>query len=377
MNEADQAQPAFTPPRRIEVARMLAHPQHLRASIGWVPPQTLQTSMLAGMQAALAMVIALTAFHLSPWADLTGYAGLGAMAALLGRFAPVGRRNRIVLLAGLCQTFAVLAMSLLVWSGVPEAVALLALALACGGFYFITVTAGFGPPGALIFVFATGAAMHPADSLEQALARGAATAVVAVLALAICALTERFRPSLGAAGQPLPVEQRPPLRLRLIAAGRILSAAVIAGFISHALGAQHPVWATMGALVVLQGTHLHLNMNRALQRMAGTTVGAVLAWLVLMQEPSFAAIVAMLALCQFLAEVVIGSNYALGQIFVTPMALLMSSLGLPAGAGLAMAPERVLDTLLGVSIGMAIAVILSSVEDRHRLAQHHTTQTAG
>lgn len=106
----------------------------------------------------------------------------------------------------------------------------------------------------------------------------------------------------------------------------------------------------MGALAVLQGTHLHINMNRALQRTVGTTVGAVLAWLLLIQDPSVWILIAVLVALQILTEV-IGANYALGQV-VTPMALLMTllmtHLAAPQAGGPAMAPERVLDTLLGV-----------------------------
>lgn len=102
----------------------------------------------------------------------------------------------------------------------------------------------------------------------------------------------------------------------------------------------------MGALAVLQATHLHINMNRALQRTVGTTVGAVLAWLLLIQDPSVWILIAVLVALQILTEV-IGANYALGQV-VTPMALLMTHLAAPQAGGPAMAPERVLDTLLGV-----------------------------
>ena len=65
----------------------------------------------------------------------------------------------------------------------------------------------------------------------------------------------------------------------------------------------------------------------------------------------------------------IGANYALGQALVTPMALLMSHLAAPQADAAAMAPERVLDTLLGVSLGMLAALVFSTLDDRRRLAQ--------
>lgn len=125
----------------------------------------------------------------------------------------------------------------------------------------------------------------------------------------------------------------------------------------------------MGALAVMQGAHLHITMNRALQRMAGTVVGALLAWVLLVQDPSVWTLIAVLILLQVATEMVIGINYAFGQILVTPMALLMTHLAAPQATGPAMAPERVLDTLLGAGAGIVIAVLLSTMDDRRHLAE--------
>jgi len=55
-------------------------------------------------------------------------------------------------------------------------------------------------------------------------------------------------------------------------------------------------------------------------------------------------IIALLLVLQFATELIIGFNYGLGQILVTPMALLMSHLAAPNIAGAALALERVIDT---------------------------------
>lgn len=130
----------------------------------------------------------------------------------------------------------------------------------------------------------------------------------------------------------------------------------------------------MGALAVMQGAHLQISMHRALQRMAGTVVGALLAWLILLLVPSLWTIIAVLVGLQIATEMIIGSNYGLGQILVTPMALLMTYLANPGAADMAMVPERVIDTLLGAAIGVSAAVLLSSVEDRRALARHDATR---
>ncbi len=279
------------------------------------------------------------------------------------------------MLVALSQTLAVFFMTAAVYAGVPVIARLMLLALACGGFYFASVTFRFGPPGALIFIFAAGAAMAPVEGIEDVLERTAATGLVAVLAWVICALTERFRHH-ETAERPFPADQVPPLRPRMISAGRIMLGSGGALFASHALGVSHPSWAAMGALAVMQGAHLQIHMSRALQRMAGTVVGAILAWLILSQAPAIWVVVLLLIALQFLTEIVIGMNYGFGLVLVTPMALLMTHLGAPDGAGMAMVPERVLDTVLGASVGIVFAVILSTLDDRHHLAQLHGSRNA-
>ncbi|WP_108662752.1 FUSC family protein [Acuticoccus kandeliae] len=362
--------------RRIDAARHLLRPQQVRESMALGRQPSLRNAMLAGMQAAITMVIALPLAHVSPWPHLIGFAALGALVALFGRFAPAGRRSRIVLYCALCQTGAVLLMSTVAWLGAPVEVRLVLLALACGAFYFATTTGEFGPPGALIFVFAAGAAMGDAASLSVVGERTIAVGLVAALAWLVCAATERLRHP-ATAERAFPAEPFRPASHRLLAAARIALGAAIAVFAAYAVGAAHPTWAAMGAVAVMQGAHLHINMNRALQRMAGTVVGAVVVWLILLLDPTVGAVIAVLAILQFSTELIIGSNYAVGQILVTPMALLMSHLAAPEAASVAMAPERVLDTIVGAAVGIAIAILLSTLDDRTHLANLQAARSRG
>jgi uncharacterized membrane protein YccC len=98
-------------------------------------------------------------------------------------------------------------------------------------------------------------------------------------------------------------------------------------------------------------------------------VGAFIVWAILVQSPPFWMLVAAVVVFQFLTEVVIGYNYALGQIFVTPMALLMTYLASPA-TPVDMPVERIFDTILGAALGIVFAVIFSTMDDRVYLARH-------
>ncbi|MFG1263582.1 MULTISPECIES: FUSC family protein [Xanthobacter] len=370
---AASADSATLATRRLDAARHLLKPHQIRESWALAAQPWQRNAVLAGLQASLAAAIALPLALVSPWPHLVGFASLGTLAALFGRFAPQAGRGRIVLICAMWLTFAVLAMSTAAWLGVPYLLQLALLALACGLFFFVANTGQYGPPGALIFVFAAGAAMGHVSSWQEVVERATATALAAGLTWLICVGTETFRQQ-ETPEAPFPVEPVRPLDHRLVAAARITLGSAIAAFAAYAAGAAHPGWAAMGTVAVMQGTHLHISMSRAMQRMSGTVVGAGLVWLILSQEPSVWSVVALLIFLQFATEMIIGANYALGQILVTPMALLMSYLAAPGAAGTAMAPERVFDTLVGAIIGIVLAVVCSTVDDRIYLAHHHAAR---
>lgn len=355
---------------RVGATRYLLSRLQIRESLALASQPWLRAALLAGVQAALAALIALPLVHASPWPHLVGYASLGSLVALFGRFAPRAQRSRIVLYCAALQTFTVFTMSLAAWLGAPLELQLLLLALACGPLFLACTLGQFGPPGALIFVFAASASMGQVDSFAQVTERAVATGVVALLAWAVCVASDAIREKAGP-DAPLPSDSVRPLGHHLLAAARMVIGAAIAAFAAHALGASHPGWAAMGAVAAMQGAHLHISMNRALQRMVGTVVGAFLAWLILVQAPTPWTVMIVLALLMVATEMIIGTNYGLGQILVTPMALLMTWLAMSDGVDLGMIPERVLDTMVGATIGMTLSVLSSTLDDRAYLAQHH------
>jgi uncharacterized membrane protein YccC len=75
--------------------------------------------------------------------------------------------------------------------------------------------------------------------------------------------------------------------------------------------------------------------------------------LINLAEPRGLWLVIVLALLQFAIEVVVARHYALALTFITPTALTISAAG-GTGGSLAVATERLLDTLLGAAIAMAV-----------------------
>ncbi|GAA0512355.1 MAG: FUSC family protein [Pigmentiphaga sp.] len=371
IDEDDRRSPAPARPRgttRANAARYLLTPAQLEESLTMAVPPSVRNAVVAGMQATLAVVVALACFHYSPWPQLVGFGALGALASLFGRYASRVRRRRMVFLSALLLVAATLATSMAAQAGASSTMMVLVLALVAGVSTVAVSSWRLGGPGAVIIVFAAGAALGAAGSWEAVFARAAAAAAGGALAWIICVLTDRLRHEEPATGT-FPSDPPRPMRHRLIAAGRIATGAAVAALLAHAAGWQHPSWAAIGATAVMQGGHLHITMSRALQRMAGTVVGACVAGAILAQSPSFWAVVGLIALFQFVTEIIIGYNYALGQITVTPMALLMTHLAAPAMAG-NMALERVFDTIVGAAAGIVLAVLFSSLDDRAYLARH-------
>ncbi|MFD6179564.1 MULTISPECIES: FUSC family protein [unclassified Isoptericola] len=137
---------------------------------------------------------------------------------------------------------------------------------------------------------------------------------------------------------------------------RVVLAGLVAGAGTLAVGLSHPAWAQLGATATLQGTSTRHATVRALQRGGGTVLGALLAWPLLAAHLSFAATCVVVVVLQVVTEVVVGRHYGLAMLTITPMALLMTSLGGsvdPAG----IAASRALDTVLGAVVGV-LAVVL-------------------
>jgi uncharacterized membrane protein YccC len=376
---------------RHHALRQIAAPARLRESLALSRPLSVRNATIAGAQVALAVMLVAATLHASPWNHMASYGGLGALAALFGRFAPLGQRRRIVAMAGVLLVAPVALLSLLGLLGLGPVPMLLALALVAGGLASLTHRLQLGAPGAVIFIFAASAALNPLSGPAALVERTAATALGAVAAWLLCLLTDHWRdlqvrpPAAPAA----PARRAAPTTAPGTAAARsaaplgpgyapqwslrVALCAGLAALLAQAAGWSHPAWAAIGAVAVMQGAHLPGTVHRAWQRTLGTLLGAGLAWLLLSASPGFWQVLAAVAVLQILTELVIGFNYALGQVFVTPMALLMTALSSHGGAT-DMAVARIFDTLVGVAVGLVLALLLSSLDERLHLARHHRRQ---
>ena len=429
---ADRRSPVRT------AAREVLDPSHLRAALRLTSVDaTLAAALRCGASVALTLVLAATSGH----QDLAGFAALGALTSLYGRFDPYRRRAALLALVGTTMIGSILLTTAITAAGAPAAVTLGVVALLAGGMTALCQLVRTGAPGATIVVFAAGAGLAGAPTFADLAPRGLAALLGVVVACVVCLAGFLVRPSgparlavrratlaaeaaalapedrgavgraqeavalartvladdashgrtratalrladelSGAAGTPAALPPRLSLRQTAhrsladggwgLRAARVTLAAAAAAAIAQVAGFGHPAWAAMGATATLQGTTTQHAVVRALQRALGTVAGALIAWPLLDAHLGFWATAALVVVLQVVTEIVVGRHYGLAMLTITPMALLMTSLG---GTGEGIALDRALDTAVGAVVGVLTVVL---VHARRRPAAPSAGSTA-
>ena len=133
----------------------------------------------------------------------------------------------------------------------------------------------------------------------------------------------------------------------------------LAGYASLALGIGRPYWALVTAASLYQA-NLALTWSRGVQRVVGNLVGVLLfAAVVPLAHLGVAALVLCCLAFNFGAEALMGRNYWLGTVCVTPMALLITEFTRFQEPG-QLITERVVDTLVGALVGFLAAVAVTN-----------------
>ncbi|MEU6089922.1 FUSC family protein [Streptomyces sp. NPDC047085] len=156
---------------------------------------------------------------------------------------------------------------------------------------------------------------------------------------------------------------RRPLRHRLAPlapiAVRTATGCALAGYASLALGVGRPYWALVTAASLYQA-NVTLTWSRSIQRVVGNLLGVlVFAAVAPFAHLHPAALVLCCVALNFGAEALIGRNYWLGSVCVTPMALLITEFARTQDPG-RLITERVADTLIGALVGFVAAVAVTN-----------------
>jgi hypothetical protein len=310
------------------------------------------------LRAAVSVFVPLAAVTLAGRPEWSAYAAFGAFASLYGRNHRHLSRATMQVTAGAALTLAAVTGVLVgclpsaAWWAVP-----VAGVVAFSGSHLARAQ-DWHPPGSLFLVFAFGgcsAAPHTPRDVVPAVLVTAGSALFAVLVGAVGGLVR------GPSTPPLPLAWHwswLPVRDAV--------AVVVAGGTAVALGIGHPYWAMVSALAPLGVRGVTGQLGRAVHRVVGTLLGLLPAAALLALDLRGVALVLVIAVLQFVTELLVGRNYGLALLFITPLALLMGQTAhhVPAG-GLIL--DRGVETVVGSLVGVAV---LASVHRYGRRVLH-------
>lgn len=286
--------------------------------------------------------------------DLSIYASFGSLASLYGRFHYYGDRLRMQLGAGLVFISVMLIGTFLAVFDAQITVRIMVVALIATIVTGIAIGFRWHPGGVTFAVFAAGAvATMPATwiNVAQVLIVASSTVLFSLALTATLGLLRTrsfakvFRPLKKAVFQG---EWSVPVTVGV--------GALLAGLIGQTFDDDHWYWAMVAASVVLAGAATTYRITRSMQRFTGTTLGVLVAALLLWLEMPTLALIAVIVVLQGTAELLIGRNYGVAMLVVTPLALLMISLANPTDPSVLVA-DRVFETFIGSLVGTVIAFI--------------------
>ncbi|VFA97170.1 FUSC family protein [Nocardia cyriacigeorgica] len=286
--------------------------------------------------------------------DLLIYAVFGSFTGMYG-YAEAPKQRLIhqleasVLLVGGVAAGIVIGRSL-----APAWVLVVAVALFGAAASPLTDRLGLRPEGPFFGIFAFGAIAMVAKTQDDpvpALAICAATAALCVLVGYLDAIRQT-----GTDASPAALPRRTG-RAPLVQAGRHAVAIAVAGGIGLLLGVGHANWAMAGAAVPLVAADRKGGIQRGVHRVVGTFAGLAVTAPLLIPGPSATVLAVVIIVLLYPTELFMARHYAVALGFFTPLIMLMTELADPADP-MTMLRERAVDTLLGVAVGVAVALLI-------------------
>ncbi|MFD4960448.1 FUSC family protein [Microbacterium sp. NPDC058389] len=310
-----------------------------------------------GLRAAIAMAVPIALMSLLGRPDLGFQAATGAFVALYGTHLPVIERVRVVpFVAGALAAAAVLgALAAPSQAATLVGLAVVAVVAAIAMFGFRV-----GPPGPLFVVLVYGLSSHVVASGAEAVVYVVAVVCgilfASTVSLAPLALQSRRRVAARPLREILPGPAWTGGERMLVA--RVALVTVVGIGLGLVLDPDRAYW-IVGAAVAVVGVAADRRaaFSRGLHRMVGTVVGAGVYLLLapLPLSPLWLALV--LGLLQFTIELLVVRNYALALVFITPLVLLLTGAATGTVDTVAVAAERVVDTLVGAALGAASGLL--------------------
>lgn len=300
--------------------------------------------------------------------NLVIYAMLGAFTSVFGRGQTHYPRLIQQLQAGALLLLAILAGEASALWGLPIWALVLIAALISGLGFGVSSFARLRPAGSQFYVFA-----YSAIAFMQAPAPFSSAVFVATASVALSLV-------IGVMGwiipghrtkledNPLPKITVPERRLIAAESGVHFLSVACAGALALLIGFGHSYWAMVAATVPLVGASASHRYTRGMQRMLGTFGGLVLAWIAFTLPLGRWQVIFVIIACQFFVELLVTRNYALSQLFVTPLALLMSEVAHPV-VPWTLIQDRGVETIIGTVVGMVLVAIVHNIRERRTEAK--------
>ncbi|HEY9308299.1 MAG TPA: FUSC family protein [Microbacterium sp.] len=343
-------------PRRSTGRRFAADLTHAVSSLFRLAPAPAPRWAI-GLRAAIAMTVPIAVMTLLDRPDLGFQAATGAFVALYGTHLPVVERLRVVpfVAGGL-----LVAATLGALAGPSPAATIIGLAVVTTAAAAAMFGFAVGPPGPLFIVLVYGLSAHIVASGADAATYVAAVACGILFAGAVSlvplVLPSRRRVPARPLRQVLPGPAWPASQRVLLL--RVAIATVVGIALGLVLDPDRAYWIVGAAIAVIGvAADRRAAFSRGLHRMIGTILGAGV-YLLLAPLPIPALWLALLlGILQFTIELFIVRNYALALVFITPLVLLLTGAATGSVDTVAVATERVIDTLAGAALGAVTGVL--------------------
>lgn len=313
----------------------------------------------AAIRVAVSVGMPLLALYAAGRLDLAVYAAFGGLAMLYGHSEPAKKRveSQIVAGTGLVLTMAV-AMA---YSATQAPIAVLGVLLAVTVIAAATLGAAMRwvPRGEMFFVLVLLIiADIPTswDRLPIGIAVGAGGATLSVLLARVIGADRNesgdevtssgWRRRFAAGYAALDRGQH----LVLIVAATL--GVVAAWVLALVLGVGNPFWAAVTVAALMPALAAADVWRRTLHLMLGTLGGVGIATFLFSFEPGHLALIAIIVVCQAVAEIAVARNYGVALLFFSPLAIGMSNLS----RGAPWQPLLV-DRLAEAALGTAVAFL--------------------
>ncbi|MEO6309977.1 MAG: FUSC family protein [Leifsonia sp.] len=323
-------------------------------------------------RAAIATAIPLIILVVLGRIDWAAYASFGAMTALYGRGEPYRIRLRTVSVGALGLLVSILLGIGMAVSGASLLVLTLGLILVIAAGLMLAAAVGLFPPTPILFVFAYAvcaqAPTPPAEIWSRMLVAVIAAAFAWTLTMSGWLIRRAAVDARTGTFKTLPRQSH--VRAAALGDSRVWLAigqnvigVLIAGGLAIAVGIGHPYWAVVSVVAVIPPPRAAHSISRAIHRIIGTAGGVLVTGLILLPGAPVWVLVAVIAICQFGAEILVGKHYGAALLFVTPLALTVAHLASPVAVSTLLV-DRVVETALGGGIAIVIVLITRAIVNR-------------